>query len=221
MKNIKKFENFESEDMGQDGGKKPSNYMFFENLEQIHWQTKKLLESDVETIDDLLNNGHDWATDHLSSAKEDIDQVFHFLMKRLDRDEEESLVGEGLETKEELVELLSKEQDIYTKEELETMNLDQLKTLEYDLAVNADENEDVNEKSKYWIKGAIKKKGSLRRKLGKKKGEKITAADIDSELQALKAKDKDPDKPGVQLSARDRSKYRQLNLAKTLRGLKK
>lgn len=32
-------------------------------------------------------------------------------------------------------------------------------------------------KKKYWIAGAIKKKGSLRKTLGKKKGEKVTLAE--------------------------------------------
>ena len=40
-------------------------------------------------------------------------------------------------------------------------------------------------------------------------------------MQALKAKDKDPKKKGVQgLKGKDLSKFRKLNLAKTLKGLK-
>lgn len=77
------------------------------------------------------------------------------------------------------------------------------------------------EKSEKWIQDAIKKPGSLRRSLGKKEGEKISKTEIDSELQALKGKDKDPKKKGVQgLSKKDLAKYRKLNLAKTLKGLK-
>lgn len=76
-------------------------------------------------------------------------------------------------------------------------------------------------KSENWIKDAIKKPGSLRKSLGKKEGEKISKTEIDSELQALKGKDKDPKKKGVQgLSKNDLAKYRKLNLAKTLKGLK-
>lgn len=85
------------------------------------------------------------------------------------------------------------------------------------------EDEDMNEsksKSK-WIKDAIKKPGSLRKSLNKKEGEKISKNEIDSELQALRGKDKDPKKKGVQgLSKNDLAKYRKLNLAKTLKGLK-
>lgn len=77
------------------------------------------------------------------------------------------------------------------------------------------------EKSEKWIQDAIKKPGSLRRSLGKKEGEKISKTEIDSELQALTGKDKDPKKKGVQgLSKKDLAKYRKLNLAKTLKGLK-
>ncbi|TXG82931.1 MAG: hypothetical protein E6R13_04365 [Spirochaetes bacterium] len=76
-------------------------------------------------------------------------------------------------------------------------------------------------KSENWIKDAISKPGSLRRKMGKKKGEKISNTEIDSELQALKSKDKDKSKPGTQgLNKKDLKKFRQLNLAKTLKGLK-
>ena len=55
-------------------------YMFFSNLEQIHRQTAILLEQDKETIHNILENGHDWAQDHIATAKESIDQVFDFLM---------------------------------------------------------------------------------------------------------------------------------------------
>lgn len=76
-------------------------------------------------------------------------------------------------------------------------------------------------KGEKWIQSAIKKPGSLRKSLGKKEGEKISATEIDSELQALKGKDKDKSKKGVQgLSKNDLAKYRKLNLAKTLKGLK-
>jgi hypothetical protein len=55
----------------------------------------------------------------------------------------------------------------------------------------------------------------------KGKGEKITSSDIEDELSGLRKKDKDPKTPGVQgLGKRDLSKYRQLQLAKTLGKMK-
>jgi hypothetical protein len=71
-----------------------------------------------------------------------------------------------------------------------------------------------------WIKDAIKNPGALKKSLGKKEGEKISKKEIDSELQALKAKDKDPKKPGAQLGKKDATKKRRLELAKTLRSMK-
>ncbi len=74
--------------------------------------------------------------------------------------------------------------------------------------------------SEKWISDAIKRPGSLRRKMRKAKGEKITKKEIDSELAALRRKDRDKKKPGLQLGTTDRRKQRQLVLAKTLRGFK-
>ena len=56
------------------------NYMFFGNLEQIKRQCELLLSFDRQMIENLLQNGHDWADDHITVAKENIDQVFDFIM---------------------------------------------------------------------------------------------------------------------------------------------
>jgi len=55
-------------------------YMFFSNLEQIHRQTGLLLELNKNTVEGILDGGHDWAQDHVSTAKENLDQVFDFMM---------------------------------------------------------------------------------------------------------------------------------------------
>ena len=60
--------------------KNNDRYMFFSNLEQIHRQTEILLQENKEQIHSILENGHDWAQDHIATAKESIDQVFDFLM---------------------------------------------------------------------------------------------------------------------------------------------
>lgn len=59
------------------------NYMFFSNLEQLIRQANLLLELDPNTIDDILLNGHDWAADHVTVAKENLDQVFDFMMNQI------------------------------------------------------------------------------------------------------------------------------------------
>jgi hypothetical protein len=77
------------------------------------------------------------------------------------------------------------------------------------------------EASNKWIQDAIKNAGALKKSLGKKKGEKISKSEISDEISKLKKKDKDPKKKGVQgLSKKDLTKYKRLNLAKTLKGLK-
>jgi hypothetical protein len=67
-------------DMSEQGEPETDRYMFFSNLEQIHRQTGILLEKDPNMISEILDNGHDWAQDHIATAKESIDQVFDFLM---------------------------------------------------------------------------------------------------------------------------------------------
>ena len=62
------------------------NYMFFSNLEQMKRQCEMLLELDPHMVDEILMNGHDWADDHITSAKENIDQVFDFMMNETKRD---------------------------------------------------------------------------------------------------------------------------------------
>jgi hypothetical protein len=59
------------------------NYMFFSNLEQLIRQANLLLELNPEVIDDILLNGHDWAADHITVAKENLDQVFDFMMNQI------------------------------------------------------------------------------------------------------------------------------------------
>jgi hypothetical protein len=55
-------------------------YMFFSNLEQIRRQADLLLDLDHSQIEDILEKGHDWADDHITVSKENLDQVFDFLM---------------------------------------------------------------------------------------------------------------------------------------------
>lgn len=57
-----------------------SRYMFFSNLEQIRRQCDLLLDLDQNMIEEILEDGHDWAQDHIAEAKNNMDQVFDFLM---------------------------------------------------------------------------------------------------------------------------------------------
>jgi len=65
---------------------KSQRYMFFSNLEQMRRQCDLLLDFDRSTVESILDNGHDWAQDHISEAKNNMDQVFDFMMNETTRD---------------------------------------------------------------------------------------------------------------------------------------
>ena len=58
------------------------NYMFFSNLEQIKRQCEALLKMDPQVLDSIIQDGHDWADDHVSEAKTNMDQIFDFFMNK-------------------------------------------------------------------------------------------------------------------------------------------
>jgi len=60
--------------------------MFFSNLEQMRRQCDILLSKNRDEIDSILDNGHDWAQDHIAEAKNNMDQVFDFLMNESKKD---------------------------------------------------------------------------------------------------------------------------------------
>ena len=71
---------------------KEERYMFFSNLEQLKRQCELLLEFPREQLEMILDDGHDWAQDHIAVAKENMDQVFDFIMNET---EENSNLNEG------------------------------------------------------------------------------------------------------------------------------
>jgi hypothetical protein len=78
-----------------------SRYMFFSNLEQMRRQCDLLLDLDEEMVESILENGHDWAQDHISEAKNNMDQVFDFIMNESKKDgmemsiDDKDMVEEG------------------------------------------------------------------------------------------------------------------------------
>jgi len=64
-----------------------SRYMFFSNLEQMKRQCEMLLDMDHSMVEEILEDGHDWAQDHISEAKNNMDQVFDFLMNETESGE--------------------------------------------------------------------------------------------------------------------------------------
>ena len=72
-----------------------SRYMFFSNIEQMKRQCEILLDMDHSEIESILENGHDWAQDHIAEAKNNMDQVFDFLMNETERDGKDMMMSEG------------------------------------------------------------------------------------------------------------------------------
>ena len=79
-------------------------YMFFSNLEQMRRQCDMILSMDRDEIESILQNGHDWAQDHIAEAKNNLDQVFDFLMNEtkkdgmelsMNMDDEDMVMSEG------------------------------------------------------------------------------------------------------------------------------
>ena len=59
---------------------KIQNYMFFSNLEQMIRQAQLLLELDPMEVEAILQDGHDWADDHITVSKENMSQVYDFMI---------------------------------------------------------------------------------------------------------------------------------------------
>jgi hypothetical protein len=75
IKKVLKEESYES-----------NRYMFFSNLEQMKRQCEMLLDMDHNMIEEILENGHDWAQDHIAESKNNMDQVFDFIMNETKRE---------------------------------------------------------------------------------------------------------------------------------------
>ena len=69
-----------------------NRYMFFSNLEQIKRQAELLLNLDHDQIHSILEDGHDWADDHITVAKENLDQVFDFMMNEINQESDEGMM---------------------------------------------------------------------------------------------------------------------------------
>lgn len=59
-----------------------NRYMFFQNLKSIKMMVDEMLELDEQMVNDVLTDGHDWANDHVTTSKDDIEEVYNFLMTK-------------------------------------------------------------------------------------------------------------------------------------------
>ena len=69
--------------------KNQDNYMFFRNLQIIKAAVDSILQMDPNDVDQMLSAGHDWAVDHIATAKDDVEEVFNFLAGHSEEHEEE------------------------------------------------------------------------------------------------------------------------------------
>lgn len=59
------------------------HYMFFKNLDSIKEMVDTLMQMNPTQVDMILKNGHDWASDHIASSKDDIQEVSDFLKSEI------------------------------------------------------------------------------------------------------------------------------------------
>jgi superfamily II helicase len=71
------------DDLEKSKGMETKNYMFFSNLKTIKERVDKLLSLDQKTLDNLLEKGHDWASDHISTSKDDVEEVYNWIMSEM------------------------------------------------------------------------------------------------------------------------------------------
>jgi hypothetical protein len=77
-KNVKKT----AEKLKKSISENKDNYMFFQNLKTIKDEVEELMKMDKDKIEALLSNGHDWASDHIATSKDDVEEVKNFLMNK-------------------------------------------------------------------------------------------------------------------------------------------
>lgn len=59
------------------------SYMFFGNLQIIKRSIDALMQMSPAEIDAILNDGHDWAADHIATSKDDIQEVADFFINKM------------------------------------------------------------------------------------------------------------------------------------------
>jgi inorganic triphosphatase YgiF len=77
---MKNLSNIIKKVLKEEEKKMSSRYMFFSNLQQMRRQCDLLLDLEPSMVEEILEDGHDWAQDHIAEAKNNMDQVFDFLM---------------------------------------------------------------------------------------------------------------------------------------------
>lgn len=101
------------------------HYMFFQNLETIQHCIEEIMAMSKEEIDELISNGHDWASDHVATSKDDIEEVANWLRSSLsgeegEDEEDEDDEDEDKRTEIEMIDDVETEEDDEKEREDET-----------------------------------------------------------------------------------------------------
>ena len=70
------------------------NYMFWQNLKTIKHASSEILKMNYDNVDNLIENGHAWAVDHMATSADDIEEVYHFLEATMEYDDSLDYDGE-------------------------------------------------------------------------------------------------------------------------------
>ncbi len=114
------------------------HYMFFRNLASVKHNIEEMLGMDPDKIDELLENGHDWAADHIATSKDDIQEVTEWLRGEFETSDDED-EGEEEEVDDEA-------EDDEEEEEAED-ETEELEDEEEEVDVEAEEDETEDEET--------------------------------------------------------------------------
>ena len=83
---------------------KMEHYMFFQNLKTIKHNIEEILSMDPAKVDAMISDGHDWAEDHIATAKDDVQEVADWIRAGSEEDEitKTQLVAEPAEPEAEM-----------------------------------------------------------------------------------------------------------------------
>jgi len=107
MERIVSFEDFKkkateiAEDHTMEGDHEKQHYMFFQNIASIKHYIDEIMKMNPDDVDNLIKNGHDWAADHISTSKDDIQEVAEWIrneMREMGEQGEEEEEESGEET---------------------------------------------------------------------------------------------------------------------------
>lgn len=74
----------------------PKHYMFFSNLKVIKEKVEAMLAMDASQVDAMLDDGHDWASDHISTSKDDVEEVYNWLSSSVGEKADAPVTPEGI-----------------------------------------------------------------------------------------------------------------------------